>query len=234
VTQQLSSDVNSCGQRRVRRLRAALLVGGSSLGAGFIALGMTIQADDSPNFVTQTLASHTYVIPRDLIEMIYKPDYSGVTNPNPNWSRDPVVRLALQWPEFTAPTIGDPQEKAKRKINVTLLAGKVMTVAQTIERLSEFNYSPEITSASYGLRELRSSQSKAFREYIASPEDGSEYLIHCNQPEIETLPMLYYSCDYYFEYFDLKINVNFHSPFLSNWREIHQKTLSLLNRMRKD
>jgi len=90
------------------------LMRGSSLSAGFISFilgGMTTppQADEGPDFVTQTLASHSYEIPRDLIEMIYKPDYSGVANRNPNWSHDPVVRLALQWPEFTAPTISDPQ-----------------------------------------------------------------------------------------------------------------------------
>lgn len=236
MTQQLSRDVNSSGQRRVRRLRVALLVGGSSLRAGFIALGMTtpLQADDSPNFVTQTLASHTYVIPRDLIEIIYKPDYSGVTNPNPNWSRDPAVRLGLQWPEFTAPTIRDPQERARRKINVSMLEGTVMTVARGIERLNELNYSPEITGAPYGLRELRSGISKEFREYIASKDGSRDYLIHCTQPQTVTTPKLYYSCNYYFEYLDLMVNVSFSSPFLSDWREIHQKTLSLLNRMRKD
>ncbi|SEM75030.1 hypothetical protein [Bradyrhizobium sp. OK095] len=217
----------------------ALLVAGSSLRVGLMPLVLGVKttplhAAENSNFITQKIESHSYMIPRDLVETIYKPNYSGVPNPNPNWPHEPVVRLALQWPEFIAPEIGNPQEKARRKINVTLLSGTVMTVAKTIERLNEFNYSPEIIGAPYGLRELRSSQSKEFREYIASPEEGSEYLIHCDQPEVETLPMLYYSCDYYFEYLDLKINVNFHSPFLSEWRKIHQKTLSLLNRMRKD
>lgn len=198
------------------------------------AMTMPLQAEENPNFITQELASHSYVIPRDLIEMIYKPDYSGVSNPNPNWSHDPVVRLALQWPEFTASKSGDLQEKARRKINVTVGAGAVMTVARTIERLNELNYSPEISDAPYGLRELRSGLSKEFREYIASSDGGTEYLIHCNQPPVEKIPMLYYSCNYYFEYFDLKVNVYFNSPFLSSWREIHQKTLSLLNSMRKD
>lgn len=187
VPQQSSGDINPCKQRRKRRLRIAL-VRGSSLSTGFMAFilgGMTtpLQAGESPNFMTQTLGSHTYAIPRDLIEMIYKPDYSGVANSNPNWSRDPVVRLALQWPEFTASTISDPQEKARRGIKVSMLEGTVMTVARGIERLNELNYSPEIIDAPYGLRELRSGLSKEFREYIASLDGGSDYLIHCSQPQ---------------------------------------------------
>jgi hypothetical protein len=51
---------------------------------------------------------------------------------------------------------------------------------------------------------------------------------------MEDVRMLYYNCGYDFEYLDLKINVYFSSPFLGDWREIHQKTVALLNGMRKD
>jgi alpha-D-ribose 1-methylphosphonate 5-triphosphate synthase subunit PhnI len=74
------------------------------------------------------------------------------------------------------------------------------------------------------LRELRSGLAKEFREYIASPEGGAEYVMHCDS----------HSCGYYFEYLDLPVNVYFNATLLSNWRKIHQKTLSLLNGMRKD
>jgi hypothetical protein len=50
-------------------------------------------AEDQSTPVTQKLGSHTYALPRELIEMIYKPDYSGAPNPNPNWPHDPVVVL---------------------------------------------------------------------------------------------------------------------------------------------
>src|SRR3979490_1022276 len=76
---------------------------GSKLAFVFIVLGVVttpLRAQEAPSFVTQKIGSHSYVIPRDLIVTIFKPDYSGVRNPNPNWSRDPAVRLAVQWPEF--------------------------------------------------------------------------------------------------------------------------------------
>lgn len=193
-----------------------------------------LRAQEAPSFVTQKIGSHSYVIPRDLIVTIFKPDYSGARNPNPNWSRDPAVRLAVQWPEFTTSTIRDPQEKAKREINISFSTGTVMTIPRLIERLNELQCSPEIRDAPYGLRELRSCLSKEFREYITSPEGGTGYVMHCDQPSIEDVRMLYYSCNYYFEYLDLSVNVYFKSPFLSNWREIHQKTLFLLDSMRRD
>jgi hypothetical protein len=175
------------------------------------AMTTPLQAADDPNIVILKVESHSYVIPRDLIWMTM------------NREHGPVL-LGVQWPEFTAPTIRDPQEKTKRTINVSFPMGPVMTVARHIERLNELHYSPEIGDAPYGLRELRSGLAKEFREYIASPEGGAEYVMHCDS----------HSCGYYFEYLDLPVNVYFNATLLSNWRKIHQKTLSLLNGMRKD
>ena len=192
---------------------------------------MPARADERPTSVTQKLASHTYVIPRNLIEMIYKPDYSGAPNPNPNWPHDPVVRLVVQWPEFTASIGGNGEENAKRKIIISLKRGATRTIAQDIESLNAQGLKSEIGAAQYGLKELRSDLSRNFREYIASPEYGLEFLIHCNQLDPA---MLYSSCNYNFEYFGLKVNVYFASLFLSDWQEIHQKTVALLNSIRKD
>jgi len=195
---------------------------------------MPSQAEEQSTSITQNLGSHAYVIPRDLIEMIDKPDYSGMPSPNANWPHDPVVRLAVQWPEFTASTDSNRQDKAKRKITISMAKGSTRTIAQVVERLDALHFAPKISNAQYGLKELRSHLSRNFREYIATPEGGPEYLIHCDQPEREIVAMLYHACDYNFEYFDLEVNVYFSSPFLSNWLEIHQKTLALLNSMRKD
>lgn len=192
---------------------------------------MPAQADERPASVTEKLASRTCVIPKNLIEMIYKPNYSGVPNPNPNWPHDPVVRLVVRWPEFTASIGGNTQENAKRKIIISLRKGTTRTIAQSIESLSAQGLKPEISAAQYGLKEFRSDLSRNFREYIASPEYGSEFLIHCTQLDPARL---YSSCNYDFEYFGLEINVYFASPFLSNWQEIHQKTVALLNSIRKD
>jgi hypothetical protein len=172
------------------------------------------------------------LIPRDLIEMIYVPDWSRVPNANPNWPHDLVVRLDVRWPEFTASPGVHSQEQAKRKIIVSLIEGTVRTVTQQVERLNELRAAPEISGAGYGLKELRSDLSKGFREYIASPDHGPEYLIHCDQSENEKI--LYHSCTADFEYLDLKVNLHFNSPFLSDWREIHRKTVNLLDSMRRD
>ena len=195
---------------------------------------MPSQAEERSASISQKLASHTYVIPRDLIEMIYKPDYSGAPNPNPNWPNDTVVRLDVQWPTFTASPKADSGDKAKRKIIISMIKGTTRTVAQHLDNLHELHFSPEIGAAQYELKEIHSDLSKNFREYIASPENGPEYLIHCNQSESETVATLYYSCNYDFDYFGLAVNVYFNSPFLSNWREIHQKTVTLLDSMRTD
>jgi hypothetical protein len=199
--------------------------------AFFVLVAMTtpLRADENANLTTLKFASHSYAIPRELIELVMKPDYSRVANPNPNWPHDPAVLLELQWPEFTAPTIRDPQEKLKRTINVALSAGTVGTVARYIERLHELQYSPEISDAPYGLRELRGGLWKDFQEYIASPDGGPEFMMHCDRPE-----KLFHSCEYSFDYLDIKVDVYFHSPFLSSWRDIHQKTLALLGSIRKD
>jgi len=199
-----------------------------------VAMSAPVQAEQRSGSINQELASHTYVIPRDLIEMIYKPDYSSVRNPNPNWPNDPVVRLHVQWPAFTASTGAKGEDAAKRKIIISMLKGATRTVAQHLAGLNESHFKPEVVAAQYDLKEIHSDLSKKSREYIASPQHGPEYLIRCNRFESETIASLYYSCDYDFDYFGLKINVYFNSPFLRNWREIQQKTVALLNSMRKD
>jgi hypothetical protein len=203
------------------------------------AVTLRARAEDQSTSITQNLGSHAYVIPRDLIKTIFKSDYSRLPNANSSWPHDPVVRLAVQWPEFgrsefTGSTGAERQDKAKRRITISMTKGSTRTIAQIIESLDKLHFAPEISNAQYGLKELRSRLSKNFREYIATPEVGPEYLIHCDQPEIENDLMLYFNCGYDFEYLDLRINVYFSSPFLGDWREIHQKTLALLNSMRKD
>jgi hypothetical protein len=157
-----------------------------------------------------------------------------VLAPNPNWPNDSVVRLDVQWPTFTASIGAKGGDQAKRKIVISMVKGTTRTVAHHLESLNELHFKPEVVAAQYDLKEIHSDLSKNAREYIASPAKDLEYLIHCDQSESETAASLYYSCNYDFDYFGLKINVYFNSPFLGDWREIHQKTVALLNRMRKD
>ena len=198
------------------------------------AAAMPAQAEERS--VTQKLASHTYVISRDLIETIYKPDYSRVPNPNPNWPHEPAIRLSLQWPGFQAAAKGsDPIERAKHRVNITMLdfmTAPIMSVDQSIHRLNELGFKPQVLPASYGLRELRSDLTRDFREYIAGQDQNELYLIHCT--DRPSGARVFESCNYDFRYLDLHVNVYFTSLFLKEWQAIHTKTLALLDSMRKD
>jgi hypothetical protein len=84
------------------------------------------------------------------------------------------------------------------------------------------------------LKELRSELTKDFREYIAAPDKGAEYVIHCNEADNGANERLFCSCNYSFGYADLCVNVYFTSLFLKDWRAIHKKTVALLDGVRKD
>jgi hypothetical protein len=106
------------------------------------AVTLRARAEDQSTSITRNLGSHAYVVPRDLIETIFESDYSRVPNANPNWPHDPVVRLAVQWPEFrasefTESTGAERQDKAKRRITISMIEGSTRTIAQIIERLDE-------------------------------------------------------------------------------------------------
>ncbi len=203
---------------------------------------MSACADEQSPTVSQKLGAHTYGIPRDILELIHKPDYSREPNPNPNWSREPVIRLAVQGPELTARRGGEQIEiekrieNAKRQINISLLslsAAPILGVNEVIRRRSELGLDPKIGPAKFGLRELRSTLAKGFQDYIATSDDGREYLIHCTGPDDTENTTSTYRCDSKFPYDDLYVQVNFSSIYLPDWQALHRRTISLINSMRR-
>jgi hypothetical protein len=148
----------------------------------FLLEGTTMrsQARDEPNTVIQKLGSHSYAIPRDMIEMIYKPDWSKVPNPNPNWSHEPVIRLALQWPDFAAARKTNDHEVYIRKISIglsSLAENPLQSVDDAVKSLDSKDLKPRIVAAEYGLQQLLTNLRHGTRDYIATADDQSRFLI---------------------------------------------------------
>jgi hypothetical protein len=198
-------------------------------------MAMPAQAGDQTDDVIQKLASHTYVIPRDLIEMIYKPDYSRAPIVNPNWPREPVIRLVVQWPGFSAAIKTKEIDLIKHRINISLASLEeqpITPIEQLQINLAKSGYDPTFEPAEYGLVELHSGLTKGhnLRWLIARPSSNVSFLVRCNVPGQNFAG----DCEFDFPYSDVKVNAHFDWVLLEDWAGIYEKSVTLLDGMRKD
>jgi hypothetical protein len=205
----------------------------------FLLEGTTMpsRARDEPDTVIQKLGSHSYAIPRDMIETIYKPDWSKVPNANPNWAQEPVIRLAVQWPNFAAARATKDIEVYRRKVNIglsSLAEHPLQSVDDVVKRLDERALKPRIVAAEYGLHQLLTSLKHGARDYIATTDDQSSFLISCD-PEDNAKPAgQVYLCDSKIPLGDLNVNISFTSLVLPEWRELFAKVRALVASIQRD
>jgi len=194
-------------------------------------------AAERTDTVTQKLGAHTYVIPRDILELIYTPDYSRDPHPNPNWSREPVIRLFVHWPDFKSPRGINQFGIMEHVVNITLLdliGHPITSVEQITKNLSEANEHPIKIPADYDLIEFKTDLSQAIsRDFIGTTPGGYELYIHCDVPDSKFEGKINYFCEYNFPYFDAAVNVHFGWIYLRNWKDIYVSAVGLLDSMKK-
>jgi hypothetical protein len=199
---------------------------------------MPSQARDEPDTVIQKLGSHSYAIPRDMIEMIYKPDWSKVLNPNPNWSHEPVIRLAVLWPDFAAARETKDVEVYRRRINISLSSlaeHPLQSVDDLVKSLDRQDLEPRIIAAEYGLQELVSNQKTGgIPDYIATTDDQARFLIRCVVENNAKQAGKSYPCDSKFPLGDLNVDVNFTTVVLPEWKELFAKVRALITAIQRD
>lgn len=184
--------------------------------------------------VTQKLASHTYVIPRDLIATLFKPNYSGVSIPSPNWPHEPVILLSVQWPDFGALPETRQPEVLQHRIFVTMSSLEehpITSIAQITENLAKSGYETTLDSAEYNLTEFSSGLTKGheLRWFIARPNSSVNFLIRCYPSEQQFGG----NCDFDFPYDDVSVNASFGWVHIKDWKRVYEKTVCLLDRLRK-
>ncbi len=193
---------------------------------------MSARAQDQSDSVVQKLASHTYVIPRSILDMVYLPDYSKVANPNPNWPHEAVIRLYVGWPDFGAPS-GPAFSENTLTISLGSLEELPITpIDEIIKNMAKAGWNPAFDPAEYNLVELRSSLNErdTTREFIAETDQGGKFLIRCHPPK----PGYAGGCQFNAPYEDLQVNVSFWWIHLKEWKRLYEKTVSLIDSIRKD
>jgi hypothetical protein len=205
----------------------------------FLLEGTTMpsQARDEPDTVIQKLGSHSYAIPRAMIEMIYKPDWSKVPDPNPNWSHEPVIRLAVQWPDFAAAQATKDVEVFRRKINISLSSlqeNPLQSVDDTVKSFDSKDLKPRIIAAEYGLQQLLTKLRYGTRDYIATTDDQARFLIHCDPADNAKPAGKVYGCDGQFPLGDLNVGVSFTTVVLPEWKELFTKVGALIAAIQRD
>jgi hypothetical protein len=183
-------------------------------------MAMSALADDSSNTVTQKLASKIYLIPHDILNHIYKPGHG----------REPEIRLHVQWPDFGA---SPENTQLEHRITIWMLSldeHPIRSVEQTLENLAKSGHGPTLDSAEYGLTEIDRRPAGGLRYFIARPDNDTSFFIRCFTRE----PPLIGSCQLFFPYKDTSVHAFFWWPHFKDWRNIYEKTVSLLDGMRKD
>jgi hypothetical protein len=194
------------------------------------AMATSATADERSNTITQKLASHTYAIPRDILDNIYKPNPSREPGPSPHRSHEPEIRLYVQWPHFVA---SPKTEQLEHRIAITMLSldeHPIRSVEQTLENLAKSGYGPTLDSAEYGLTEIDHRPASGLRYFIARPDNDMSFFIRCFIRE----PPLIGSCQFFFPYKDTSVRAFFWWPHFKDWKNIYEETVSLLDGMRKD
>jgi vacuolar-type H+-ATPase subunit C/Vma6 len=105
-------------------------------------------------------------------------------------------------------------------------------VETVIRNLENSGYEPTLKPAEYGLTELSSNLTKGhqYREFIAKVGRDQRFMIVCSPPRQQFIG----NCELEFQNLDIKVNVHVSFAHLKDWQEIHNKTVSLLNEVRKD
>ncbi|MBU3891004.1 hypothetical protein [Methylosinus sp. KRF6] len=183
-------------------------------------------------FVTQKLGAHIYVIPKGILESIYKPDYSRDPNPNPAWPHEAVIRLFVRWPDFSAPPKSNQLDDAKNRLLISLGSLKelpVTSVEKIIANRKNNDSKFAMHQAAFGLTELYDRDTGfGWHRYVASPSPTVEFEIVCFPPG-----PVGGGCQFEVGYSDLKLVVVFSSDHLIHWKNLYENTTRLIDLLRK-
>ncbi len=183
-------------------------------------------------FVAQKLGAYTYVIPKGILESIYKPDYSRDPNPNPAWPQEAVIRLFVQWPDFSAPPKSSHLDVAKNSLHISLGSLQelpVTSVENIIANRKKNDSKFAMYPAAFGLTELYDRDTGfGWHRYVASPSPTVEFEIVCSPPG-----PLGGHCQFDVAYAGLRVNVYFWNDHLMHWKDLYENTTRLIGILRK-
>lgn len=198
---------------------------------------MPSQARDELNTAMQKIGSHSYAIPRDMIDTIYKPDWSKVPNANPNWPHEPTIRLAVQWPDFAAAPPARDAEAYKGRMTIALSSleeNPLQSVDDAVKSLDSKGLKPRIITADYGLQELVSNLRRGTTDYIATTDDQARFFIRCDPLDPAKQADQVYRCDSKVALGDLNVDVNFTNLILPEWKQLFAKVRVFITAMQRD
>jgi hypothetical protein len=176
--------------------------------------------------VAQKVGSHLFVIPKSLVEIAGAADYSGVSNPNPNWPKGEYVSLSVHWPDFSPPSA--QVDRQDIRIAFLDLAENPITPESTVLQNIQRSH-PRLVPARFDLMQLIDDSSRDDTlEYFAHPNDEVTIYIRCSLGTVGG------HCQYEFPYLDLRVTVLADWAKLQEWREIHRKTLVFLDKLRRN